>query len=124
METIIRNATSTSPYLEMNSMNGEIIIKGRAIDYNPNDFWSTINNLTIEYFENPKQLTTINLNFEYINTQSTKKLFFLLKLIESNNSNNTNIKINWICKQDDVDMIDMGEDINALLLNDMIILNS
>ncbi len=124
METIIRNATSTSPYLEMNSMNGEIIIKGRAIDYNPNDFWSTINNWTIEYFENPKQLTTINLNFEYINTQSTKKLFFLLKLIESNNSNNTNIKINWICKQDDVDMIDMGEDINALLLNDMIILNS
>jgi len=119
METIIKNATATSPFLEMNGEVGKITINGRAIEYNPNEFWSNVFSWTTDYLENPKDFTTINLNFEYINTLSTKKLFVFLKLIEFNAAKKTNVKINWICDKDDDDMIDLGDNINALLRNKM-----
>jgi hypothetical protein len=119
METIIKNATATSPFLEMNGEVGKITINGRAIEYNPNEFWANVFSWTTDYLENPKEFTTINLNFEYINTLSTKKLFVFLKLIEFNAVKKTNVKINWICDKDDDDMIDLGDNINALLRNKM-----
>jgi len=119
MQTIIKNATATSPFLEMNGEVGKITISGRAIEYNPNEFWSNVFSWTTDYLENPKDFTTINLNFEYINTLSTKKLFVFLKLIEFNTAKKTNVKINWICDKDDDDMIDLGDNINALLRNKM-----
>ena len=119
METIIKNATATSPFLEMNSEIGKITINGRAIEYNPTDFWASIFSWTTDYLENPKDITTINLNFEYINTLSTKELFVFLKLIEFNAAKKTQVKVNWICDKDDDDMIDLGDNINALLRNKM-----
>ncbi|MEY4602860.1 MAG: hypothetical protein RIT43_152 [Bacteroidota bacterium] len=119
MKTIIKNATATSPYLELNGENGTITVKGRAIDYNPNEFWATIFDWMADYLENPLKSTTINLHFEYINTLSTKKLFVLLKLIEFNTGKNTNIQINWISDADDEDMIELGQDINSLLKSNM-----
>lgn len=115
MKTIIKNATATSPYLELNGEKGKITINGRAIDYNPSDFWNSIFNWITDYMESSSEAITINLNFEYINTLSTKKLFTLLKLIEFNAGKKMNIKINWICDMDDEDMIELGEDINSLL---------
>ena len=62
METIIKNATATSPFLEMNGNVGKITINGRAIEYNPNEFWASVFSWTTDYLENPKESTTINLN--------------------------------------------------------------
>jgi hypothetical protein len=115
METIIKNATASSPYLAMNGCKGQITITGRAIDYNPNEFWSDVFSWTTDYLENPLEKTTISLNFEYLNTLNTKKLFVFLKLLEYMGSNKTNIQINWISDEDDEDMHELGEDINSLL---------
>ena len=115
METIIKNATASSPYLAMNGSKGQITITGRAIDYNPNEFWSDVFSWTTDYLENPLEKTTISLNFEYLNTLNTKKLFVFLKLLEYMGSNKTNIQINWISDEDDEDMHELGEDINSLL---------
>ena len=115
METIIKNATASSPYLAMNGSKGQITSTGRAIDYNPNEFWSDVFSWTTDYLENPLEKTTISLNFEYLNTLNTKKLFVFLKLLEYMGSNKTNIQINWISDEDDEDMHELGEDINSLL---------
>ncbi len=119
METIIKTATASSPYLEMNGSKGQITISGRAIDYNPTEFWSDVFSWTTDYLENPLEKTTINLNFEYLNTLNTKKLFVFLKLLEFMGSKKTDIQINWLFEDDDEDMHELGEDINSLLRLEM-----
>ncbi|MFO0494939.1 MAG: DUF1987 domain-containing protein [Flavobacteriia bacterium] len=119
METLIKTATASSPYLEMNSHKGQITITGRAIDYNPNEFWSTVFSWTTDYLENTNEKTTINLNFEYLNTLNTKKLFVFLKLMEFMGSKKTDIQINWFYEDDDEDMHELGKDINSLLRLEM-----
>ena len=52
METLIKTATASSPYLEMNAATGQIRITGRAIDSNPNEFWSSVFSWTTDYFKN------------------------------------------------------------------------
>lgn len=119
METIIKNATASSPYLEMNGTKGQITIIGRAIDYKANEFWSDILSWTTDYLENPLEKTAISLNFEYLNTLNTKKLLVFLKLLEYMGSKKTDIQIDWISEVDDEEMYELGEDINSLLFTEM-----
>ena len=119
METIIKTATASTPYLKMNGAAGQITISGRAIDYNPTAFWSDVFSWTTDYLENPLEKTTIILNFEYLNTLNTKKLFVFLKLLEFTGSKKSDIQINWLFEDDDEDMHELGEDINSLLRLEM-----
>lgn len=115
METYIKTATTSSPYLEMNGSTGQITITGRAIDYNPNEFWSSVLSWTKDYLENSFTKTTIDLNFEYLNTLNTTNLFTFLKLVKFMGSKKSDIQINWLYEDNDEDMHELGEDFNSLL---------
>ncbi|MFM9005247.1 MAG: SiaC family regulatory phosphoprotein, partial [Flavobacteriales bacterium] len=64
------------------------------------------------YSRNPQAETTMHVQLEYFNTASSKCMLDLFRKLESVNSKTT---IQWFYEQDDEDMLEAGEDYEAIV---------
>ena len=90
MEILSQNATPTTPEIVFNHVTGVMLIKGRCIPDEPDEFWLPILNWFESYKLNPDHNTTFQIDLEYFNISSYKRILFLLyKLNELAESGNT-----------------------------------
>jgi hypothetical protein len=66
-----------------------------------------------EYGGAAKAETEINIKLEYFNTSSSKCILDVFKKLET--LANTKMTINWYYEEDDEDMLEAGEDYQAII---------
>ena len=66
------------------------------------------------YGDGAKDTTEVNVQLEYFNTSSSKCILDVFKKLESI-IGKTNITINWHYEEDDEDMLEAGEDYQAII---------
>lgn len=83
---------------------------GRLIPENAEEFFNPIEEWINEYFCNPAEITRIEICLEYINSTSSKYLFYIIhKIINIRLRNNIErFIINWYFKDEDEDMLEKG----------------
>ena len=64
---------------------------------------------------NPKKLTRVNIHLEYFNTSSSKCILDIFKKLESIKNAGNEVNINWYYEEDDEDMLEAGEDYQAII---------
>lgn len=89
---------------------GIIKMTGRLIPENAEEFFNPIEEWINEYFCNPAEITRIEICLEYINSTSSKYLFYIIhKIINIRLRNNIErFIINWYFKDEDEDMLEKG----------------
>ena len=89
---------------------GIIKITGRLIPENPLDFFITIEEWINEYFNNPAEITCVEIYLEYINSTGTKYLLDLIHKITHIHlkKNKKKFIINWYYKDEDEDILEKG----------------
>jgi len=111
MKTINRNATNITPAVTF-AENSKLLIKGRSIAedvlkfYQPLIDWAGKLNISS---------LTVDINLEYVNSSSSKKLFSLLKVLDTNTSIK-DLTINWFYEEGDEDSLEKGRFYEKLLL--------
>ncbi|HBH47364.1 MAG TPA: nuclear pore complex subunit [Bacteroidales bacterium] len=89
---------------------GELYMGGRVICDNAEEFFSEL----IQFCTNLKENSVVfDINIEYLNTPSSKKLFQLFNSLEANKYIK-NVNINWFYDSDDMDMKEVGTDYSEL----------
>lgn len=115
MEKIQIDETPKTPGINFDASLGLIEIKGRSIPEDPNLFYDQLINWVSQYAKKPCQKTVVNLNLEYFNTSSSKRILELLKNLEPVNISTNDIIINWYYESDDDDMLEAGETYESML---------
>ncbi len=115
MNTLSIKATGLTPAVNCNPSTGVIEISGRSLGVNPTEFWSEVQTWLLQYLDSPMDQTTINLEFEYLNTLSVKQLFTFLKISQFLQLKGHKVQINWIYEKFDEDILELGYDIQNLL---------
>ncbi len=87
---------------------GKIKLTGRSVPADPELFFKPIYNWVESYVNRGLTDTILELDFEYINTASTKWVFNLLKLLGSDGSASEKLKVTWCYENGDDDMYDLG----------------
>jgi hypothetical protein len=89
---------------------GTIILTGRLIPENAENFFNPIEDWLNEYFKNPADITTVEIRLEYINSAGTMYLLDIIhKITYIHLQKNTNkFIINWHYKDEDEDMLETG----------------
>lgn len=104
MDPILIGATEHSPLVDFDP-SGKLLIEGRSI---PED----VNKLFVPLFEFASTIEAENvvfdINLEYFNTATSKRLLELLKRLDTNNKIK-NFTVNWHYENDDEDSREMGE---------------
>ena len=115
MEKINIESTPKTPSISFDFEKGFLEIKGRSIPENSIEFYKPIVESLEKYGSKPQGTTTVNIQLEYFNTSSSKCILDVFKKLESIHKGGNQLEINWYYEQDDEDMLEAGEDYQAII---------
>lgn len=110
MENLYKSATPKTPEIEFDSSTGVMQIKGRCIPDDPDAFWLPVLNWFESYMMKPVQVTTFQINLEYFNIASSKRILFLLYKLNELADANKEVSVEWYHRDTDEDMFEVGQD--------------
>jgi hypothetical protein len=112
MENIILQPTPKTPSVKLDAQSGTVEIKGRSIPENSLEFYKPLIEWVEMYSADSQSETNVHIQLEYFNTSSSKCLLDFFKRLEAINNK---VVINWYYEQDDEDMLEAGEDYEAII---------
>lgn len=115
MEHLNIEGTPKTPTIKFDTVKGELLIRGRSIPENSIEFYKPLVDLLEAYTAKPLTNTKVDVQLEYFNTSSSKCILDIFKRLEVLNSNGSNVVINWHYEEDDEDMLEAGEDYQAII---------
>jgi len=115
MKKIHIESTPKTPSINFDFEKGFLEIKGRSIPENSMEFYKPVVESLEKYSGTPHPVTTVNIQLEYFNTSSSKCILDVFKKLESIHKRGNQLMINWYYEQDDEDMLEAGEDYQAII---------
>ena len=110
MDSLFIESTKITPKVDFKNT-GVFVLEGKSCPVNVNTFYNPIfqwiDDVSIEE-------VNFDINLEYINSASVKKIFELLRHLDSN-KNIKNIKIFWYYEEGDDDLLETGQVLEELL---------
>lgn len=104
-----------TPTIEFDSGTGYLLIRGRSIPENSIEFYKPLIEALESYNSNTQSNTKVDIQLEYFNTSSSKCILDVFKKLEAINSGDSEVVINWYYEEDDEDMLEAGEDYQAII---------
>ena len=104
--------TIDSPEVLLDKDKGLIMLGGRSLPEDPKNFYDTIKEWLLNYSKSGLVKTKVIFQFEYINSSSSKMLVEILDIIKQifEKENKDLLYIEWRYQEDDIDMLETGED--------------
>ncbi|MDR2887385.1 MAG: DUF1987 domain-containing protein [Bacteroidales bacterium] len=115
MEPIFIEGTPKTPTIKFDSKTGIFEIKGRSIPENAIEFYKPFVDWLETYKVDPLSKTVVSIKLEYFNTSSSKCILELFKKLEAIHKAKNEVEINWYYEEDDEDMLEAGEDYEAII---------
>ena len=115
MENLVIEGSPKTPTIKFNPEEGKLLIQGRSIPENSIDFYKPLVDILEEYAGNVKETTRVDIVLEYFNTSSSKCILDVFKKLEKINEAGGGVAINWHYEEDDEDMLEAGEDYQAII---------
>lgn len=115
MEKLKIDGTPKTPTIEFDLQGGKLLIKGRSIPENSIEFYKPLVDKLEEYLNAPQAQTEVKIKLEYFNTSSSKCILDVFKKLEKIKANGSDTTINWYYEEDDEDMLEAGEDYQAII---------
>jgi len=109
MQKLQIEASQYTPKIRMDAENGMIEIVGKSYPENTFEFYNPVMEWIEEYFQNPQEKTTINMEIIYFNSSSSKLFFDFFDILEENQEK-SQIIINWIYDQENESAKEAGEE--------------
>lgn len=109
MQNFILEATKTTPFVRLSAADGVFEIKGKSHSEDSLGFFRRIIEQLAQYQSAQPKLTA-DIFLEYFNTSSAKCLFDVTKALEKIQDKGYDVEVNWFYEEDDMDMIEIGED--------------
>jgi hypothetical protein len=112
MEDIQLASSQKTPGIRFSASEGKLELKGRSIPENSLDFYKPLIDWVDKYSSEAPAETNVHVQLEYFNTSSSKCLLDLFKRMEGLRGK---VTIHWYYEQDDEDMLEAGEDYEAII---------
>ena len=115
MDTILHEAPYEAPQILIDEETGHFEITGKSTLPDPEQFYENLaHQIELLSLANIKSLT-FNFRLTYLNTGSSKWIYYLLRRIDCLYQQGNNVIINWYYEYDDEVINEAGEDYMSLL---------
>jgi hypothetical protein len=110
MKNLTIEPTSSTPAVKFKT-DGRMLIEGRSLPEDVNKFYIPLTDWALKL---TAQAVKLDINLEYLNSASTKKILEFLKVLDANSHIKTFI-VNWHYESDDEDTLENGQIFEELL---------
>ena len=105
-----------TPLINFDGVTGNFEIKGRSIPDNSLKFYEPLLAWLDNYVQNPAPRTNLNLQLDYLNTNSNKSIMDMLQKLEQMSKNGKGeIIINWLYEEQDDGILAVGEEYKSFI---------
>lgn len=113
MERLTLAASQLTPLVDFNYDQRALVMRGESYPENAAEFYRPILASLREYLSGAGQAgaTTVELQFAYVNSSSTRSLQQLLALLDSAARDGADIDVRWLVAPDDDSMTELGVDL-------------
>jgi len=115
MQAYIKASTEEEPKFELDPANNVFVIEGRSIPEDSVKIYEPVIQWIKEYVKNPNPRTCLELNFEYLNSASTKRIVQVIQEFEKVLATGNEIHIIWKYETDDLMIYERGDDIKNVV---------
>jgi len=115
MDTLIIESNSKTPKVVFDADKGELLLEGRSIPENSLEFYIPLMEWLEAYSQEIKTDVIVHMKLEYFNTSSSKCILDFFRKLELISKRGINVAVNWYFEEDDEDMMEAGEDYNAIV---------
>ncbi|MGL4599527.1 MAG: DUF1987 domain-containing protein [Bacteroidia bacterium] len=115
MEKFSIEGTPKTPTINFDMVSGSLEVKGRSIPENSIEFYKPLVEALERYAQKPQANSSVNIQLEYFNTSSSKCILDVFKKLEGIHKGGSQVVINWYYEEDDEDMLEAGEDYQAII---------
>ena len=110
MKNLTIEPTSSTPAVDFKT-DGRMLIEGRSLPEDVNKFYIPLTDWALKL---TAEVVKLDINLEYLNSASTKKMLEFLKVLDANSHIKTFI-VNWHYESDDEDTLENGQIFEELL---------
>ncbi len=110
MNKLLIHPTAHTPLIDFDGDSGLMVIKGRSIPDSPDEFWFQVLSWFEAYLLAPSRKTTFNIDLEYFNVTSSKRILALLYKLNELSDDGRDVTVNWYYRDGDEDMFEVGQD--------------
>lgn len=111
MENLTIDGTPKTPTIKFQPEEGKLLIQGRSIPENSIEFYKPL----VDALDNYNGVVVVDIVLEYFNTSSSKCILDVFKKLEKIKSDGNDVEIRWHYEEDDEDMLEAGEDYQAII---------
>ena len=116
LDNLMIEGSSKTPDVKFMSNPGVLHIAGKSIPENSFGFYQPLYAWIDSYVAEPSPTTEIKISLEYFNTSSSKCLLDIFRKFEAvNKSGKSKVTVSWYYEADDEDMMEAGQDYDALV---------
>ena len=116
METFLKPATETTPFLKFDARLGEFVLEGKSIPSDAEAFYGPVLLWLKEYVDKPNIKTTLVLKLDYFNISSSKRILFIFYKLNELIDAGHQVNVKWYFHEDEDDMHEVGQDF-AIMVN-------
>ncbi|MBN8694666.1 MAG: SiaC family regulatory phosphoprotein [Bacteroidetes bacterium] len=115
VKTAYIKGTNVTPRVLLDAKRNIIDIKGKAISTSDNTLFGDIRKWIDHNSSDFSKSVNVNVAFDYFNTHCSKEILDLFKMLEGYHKRGSNINVNWLHEEEDEDMLEAGEDYQAII---------
>ena len=116
MKGIFQEGNQKVPMVSFDPATGNFDLKGCSIPENSGAIYEPIIEFLKEYKEEPKDITTLNVELSYFNTSSSKWILNVLRILkEIKVKMKKEVIINWYYEAEDEEMLEAADDYESIL---------
>jgi hypothetical protein len=110
-----KNEVADSPKILLKERLKKIEISGRSRMTDPAQFYEDLRQKLESHFYEFRKTLIIDFKFDYLNSGSSKWLYYILRSLQNLTKNEGLIEINWYYEEDDEVILEAGEVLESLL---------
>jgi hypothetical protein len=114
MDNLLIESTKKTPEVSFTA-DGRFKISGRSIPEDPSKFYDQLFEWVFYYCQEPKDITTLDIDLEYFNSGSSKALLHILRALADISKKGKKLSINWYYEEGDDDIMERGEYYESIL---------
>ena len=116
MQTFVKSATETTPFLKFDASLGDFFIEGKSIPSDAEGFYGPVLHWLKEYVDKPNLKTTLVLKLDYFNISSSKRILFIFYKLNELVDAGHHVNVKWYFHEGEDDMHEVGQDF-AFMVN-------
>lgn len=114
MNNLLIESTKKTPEVRFYS-DGRLKISGRSIPEDPTLFYDQLFEWMYHYCQEPRDITTLDIELEYFNSGSSKAILHILRALVDISRKSMKLTINWYYEEGDDDIMERGEYYESIL---------